>query len=179
MTQTNGAAPSEIVSRLMFDYPHLSRDDMIALCETLDRKQIRWLAINHPDNRTRLLFYELTDVPIGEDTVINSGVVLYDEYRGLIRFGKRVAVASGVVIVACSNPNNSRLSKLPTVRDRLIRTSRIKIEDDAWLGTQAVILPGVTVGKGAVVGAGSVVRDDVPEYTVVAGAPAHVTRALV
>ncbi|HXX74280.1 MAG TPA: acyltransferase [Nitrospiraceae bacterium] len=52
----------------------------------------------------------------------------------------------------------------------------IRIEDDCWLGINSVILPGTTIGKGAIVGANSVVSSDVPPYTVVAGAPARVIK---
>jgi chloramphenicol O-acetyltransferase type B len=47
------------------------------------------------------------------------------------------------------------------------------IQDDAWIGAGSIILPGVTIGEGAVVAAGSVVTKDVPSYTVVAGVPAR------
>jgi acetyltransferase-like isoleucine patch superfamily enzyme len=53
------------------------------------------------------------------------------------------------------------------------RSSPVVIEDDCWLGINTVVMPGVTVGKGAVVGAGAVVVRDVEPYTVVAGAPAR------
>ena len=49
----------------------------------------------------------------------------------------------------------------------------VRIDDDCWIGTNAVICPGVRVGKGAVIGANAVVTRDVPAYSVVAGAPAR------
>lgn len=52
----------------------------------------------------------------------------------------------------------------------------IRIEDDAWIGCNCTILRGVTIGKGAIIGAGSVVTKNVEEYTIVAGNPAHVLR---
>ena len=52
----------------------------------------------------------------------------------------------------------------------------VAIEDDCWLGVNAVVMPGVTVGKGTVVGANSVVTSDVSPYSVVAGAPAKVIK---
>ena len=171
-------APSAAVMRLLFDYEQLPREQILALCKGLSRKVVRWLGMHHPDNRTRLLFFELTGVPIGEGTVINAGLILYDDFNGLVSFGNRVAVATGVTIIAVSGPNNSRLAELEYVRERLTVSAPVRIGDDAWIGANAVILPGVTVGNGAVIGAGAVVAWDVEPYTVVAGIPARVTRRL-
>lgn len=52
------------------------------------------------------------------------------------------------------------------------------VGDNVWIGNRAIVLPGVTIGDGAVVGAGSVVTRDVPARTVVAGNPARVVREL-
>ncbi len=54
----------------------------------------------------------------------------------------------------------------------------IRIEDGAWLGARVIVMPGVNIGKGAVVGAGSVVTRDVPANTLVAGSPARIVRQL-
>ena len=169
---------SNLIPHLMFDYEQLTPDEVKELCRELPLKLIRWIAINHPDNRSRLLYYQLTNVPIGKGTVINSGVKLYDEYQGLVSFGQRVAVASDVNIIASSNPNNSMLSKVPYVQEHLNRVAPVIIEDDAWIGSQVVVLPGVTIGKGAIVGAGAVVVRDVAPETTVAGAPARLIRSL-
>lgn len=170
--------PSTIVPRLLFDYETLSVDEMRALAGKLPRKLIRWIAMNHPDNRSRLLFFAMTNVTVGEGTVLNAGLTIYDEYEPRVTFGKRVAVATGVTIVASSNPNNSHLAELPYVRDQLTKLDRVTVGDDAWLGTGAVLLPGVEIGEGAVVGAGAVVTRSVAPYTVVAGNPAKVIRSL-
>lgn len=176
------APPSAIgdpaVYRLMFEYETLDRPTIERLCAPLPMKLVRWMGINHPDNRTRKLFYELTNVRIGEGTVLNAGLILQDEYAGLVSFGERVAVATNVTIVACSNPNNSRLDELAYVREHLNCSTPIHIGDDAWLGTNAVILPGAQVGAGAIVGAGAVVTHSVPDFSVVAGVPARVIRHL-
>ena len=169
---------SQLIPHLMFDYEQLCPEDVKELCRELPLKLIRWIAINHPDNRSRLLYYQLTNVPIGEGTVINSGVTLYDEYKGLVSFGKRVAVAANVSIIASSNPNNSHLSGVPYVSEHLIRLAPVIIEDDVWIGAQVVILPGITIGKGAIVGAGAVVVCDVAPRSVIAGVPARLTRRL-
>jgi maltose O-acetyltransferase len=52
----------------------------------------------------------------------------------------------------------------------------IKVEDNVWIGANATILPGVTIGKNSIVGAGAVVTKDVPENTIVGGNPAKVIR---
>ena len=52
----------------------------------------------------------------------------------------------------------------------------IIINDDVWIGAHSVILPGVTIGKGAVIGAGSVVTSNIPEYAVAVGVPAKVIK---
>jgi len=54
----------------------------------------------------------------------------------------------------------------------------VRIGDGAWLGQNVVICPGVTIGRNAVVGANSVVRHDVPDFAVVAGAPARLIRMI-
>jgi maltose O-acetyltransferase len=169
--------PSQIVPRLLFDYGQLSQEEMRDLASRLPRKLVRWIAIHHPDNRSRLLFFEMTNVTVGEGTVLNEGLTIYDEYEPRVTFGRRVAVATNVTIIASSNPNNSELQQFDSVRE-LIQLDRVTIGDDAWLGAGATILPGVTIGEGAIVGAGAVVTRDVEPYSVVAGMPARLVRRL-
>jgi acetyltransferase-like isoleucine patch superfamily enzyme len=54
----------------------------------------------------------------------------------------------------------------------------VVIEDDVWIGAKASILPGVRIGRGAIVGTGAVVNKDVPPFTVVAGVPAKIVKEL-
>jgi acetyltransferase-like isoleucine patch superfamily enzyme len=70
-------------------------------------------------------------------------------------------------ILESGHPPDARFSPQP-----------VRIDDDAWIGCSVVILPGVTVGRGAIVGAGSVVTSDVPPFSLVAGNPARVVRDL-
>ena len=53
----------------------------------------------------------------------------------------------------------------------------VLIEDDVWIGARAIILPGLRIGKGAIVGAGSVVTKDVPPYAICVGNPARVIKS--
>lgn len=94
---------------------------------------------------------------IGEKTMIDMNAVV--GARGTI--GKNVHVGAGAVVAGVLEPP----SKTPVI-----------IEDDVLIGANAVILEGVKVCKGAVVAAGSVVTEDVPEMAVVAGSPAKIVK---
>ena len=112
---------------------------------------------------------------VGRDVYIADGLIIVEELSGpeQLTIGDRVSMAPRVMLVLSSHPNASRIRPFaPTSR------GDITIEDDAWIGACAVILPGVTIGRGAVVGAGSVVTSDVPPLTIVAGQPAKVVRSL-
>ncbi|HKG92979.1 MAG TPA: acyltransferase [Gemmatimonadaceae bacterium] len=112
---------------------------------------------------------------IGQDVYIADGLMIVEELSGddAIVIGDRVSIAPRVTLVTSSHPNNSRIRDYaPVSRGPVI------IEEDAWIGAGAVVLPNVRVGRGAVVGALSVVTRDVPPLHVVAGQPARTVRVL-
>ena len=78
-----------------------------------------------------------------------------------------MAISPRVTLVIHTQPNVSRIVDYVNSKK-----GKITIEKDAWIGTGVVILPDVTIGEGAVVGANAVVTKDVPPYTVVGGIPA-------
>ena len=133
-------------------------------------------------------------ISIGADTRIVSHLVkgeLCTDEGARLTIGEGAHINYGVSIGAtCSVQIGNRVRLGPYCRivdsdfhdlyDRgLAAVSRpVVIEDDAWIGMNAVILPGVHVGRGAIVGTGSVVTKDVPAYTVVGGIPARVLRQL-
>lgn len=102
-------------------------------------------------------------VSIGASTLINRRCTL--DFRGGLWIGANVSMSPEVMVLTASHQMDDpgfALVNLPVV-----------IEDYAWIGTRAMILPNVTIGRGAVVAAGSVVTRDVPPMTVVAGVPAR------
>lgn len=112
---------------------------------------------------------------IGRDVYIADGLVIVEELaeHDNVTIGDRVSMAPHITIVTSSHPNKSRIAPFaPVARGPVV------IEDDAWIGAGAIILPGVRIGRGAVVGAASVVTRDVPPLSVVAGQPAKVVRML-
>jgi len=90
-----------------------------------------------------------------------------------VRIGDHVMLGPAVQLYTAAHhlQAESRIRGLEVARP-------IVIEDDAWLGGGAIVLPGVTIGRGAVVGAGAVVTRDVPANTVAVGNPARVIRAI-
>jgi len=63
------------------------------------------------------------------------------------------------------------------MKDQGVTVQFVTIEDDCWIAANSIVLAGVTIGKGSVVAAGSIVTKDVPPYSVVAGAPAVVIKS--
>jgi len=168
----------DVMNRLLYEFDLLSEEETEELIAQLPRKLVRWLGSNHPDNRVRKRCFRATGVVVGEDTVLNPNLCIGDSYQPLVTIGARVAVAPGVTIIADSAPNNSRLQHHPYVRERLMVTKEVVLEDDCWIGAGVTILPGVRIGEGAIVAAGSVVTQDVPPHTLVAGVPAKEIRRL-
>lgn len=101
---------------------------------------------------------------IGKYTVIHSKCRL--DPRGKLTIGESVGVSQDVVILTADHSMNSPIFES--------RHRQVIIEDYVWIGTRATILPGVRIGKGAVVAAGAVVTKDVDEFTMVGGVPARV-----
>lgn len=84
--------------------------------------------------------------------------------RGTLKIGSRVSISAFVkILTAYHNPHSSEFEYI---------TKPVIIHDYVWIGVGAIILPGVTIHKGAVIASGSIVTKDVPEYTVVGGNPA-------
>lgn len=105
------------------------------------------------------------DLAVGAHSVINRDCRL--DARGGLRIGANVSVSSQCYLISASHQVHS-----PTFEGQEEHT-RIAIEDYAWLGARAIVLPGVRIGRAAVVGAGAVVCRDVEPYTIVAGNPAR------
>lgn len=107
-------------------------------------------------------------VTIGKYSQINPFTVIYGASG--VYIGDYVMIAPHCMIVA-GNHNHNQLSE-PMRTAKSISKGPIKIEDDVWIGANCTILEGVTIGKGAVIGANSLVNKNVEPYTVVGGVPA-------
>jgi len=105
-------------------------------------------------------------VRIGARTLVGLGNVLI----GPLRIGNDVIIAQNVVF---SGLNHGYLDVKRPIKDQACTTAEIVVEDEVWIGANAVITAGVRIGRHAVVAGGSVVTKDVPAYTVVGGNPAR------
>ena len=104
---------------------------------------------------------------IGEHTTINTPCQI--ELNAEVRVGKRVGIGHNTVIITSNHELGSS-----TKRMSRITTEPVTIGDGAWVGARVTILPGVTIGPGAMVVVGSVLARDVPANAKVAGNPAKV-----
>ncbi|MDP8214035.1 MAG: acyltransferase [Candidatus Euphemobacter frigidus] len=115
---------------------------------------------------------QLGKVAIGEKVNVGAGSFIYG--YGDIEIGAGTLIANQVEII--SGTHNFDDPSRP-MRYQGRSPSRIVIGEDVWIGTHAVILGGVTIGKGAVIGAGAVVHHDIREYAVAVGIPARGIRS--
>lgn len=108
-------------------------------------------------------------VHIGNNTFIG----LFDVVIGPITIGNNVIIAQHVVL---SGLNHGYENVTVPIKEQPCTTAEIVVEDNSWIGANAVITAGVKIGKHAVVAGGSVVTKDVPPYSIVAGNPARLIK---
>ena len=104
----------------------------------------------------------------------NSGIGVHASLTGSVIIGKNVMMGPSCTMYS-RNHAFSRLD-IPMCEQGYQPEETIVIEDDVWIGGHVIVLPGVRIGKGAIIGAGAVVTKDVPEYAIVAGNPARIIR---
>ncbi len=104
----------------------------------------------------------------------NSGLGINCKVRGPLRVGDDVMMGPDVMIFT-SNHETSRIDT-PMRLQGSAKIKPVTIGDDVWIGARVIILPGVTIGQGAILAANAVVTKDVPEYAVVGGNPAKLIK---
>jgi maltose O-acetyltransferase len=107
-------------------------------------------------------FYNPGNISIGKDTIVGEGAVL--DGRSKLVIGDHVDIASEVMIY--NSQHDLASADFHAVSEPVV------IKDYVFIGPRAIILPGVTIGRGAVVAAGAVVTKDVNEFEIVGGVPA-------
>ena len=111
------------------------------------------------------------DVIIGDHTRVG----LHNTIIGPVTIGSHVNLAQGITVTAL---NHNFADQKLRIDEQGVSTNPVTIGDDIWIGANAVILPGVTIGNHSVVAAGAVVTKDVPPHSLVAGVPAKKIKEL-
>ena len=109
-------------------------------------------------------FYNPSGISIGKDSIIGDRVTL--DGRASLKIGNHVDIATEVMIYNSQHDIHSE--------DFHVVSEPVEIEDYVFIGPRVIILPGVKIGKGAIVAAGAVVTKDVPDFAIVGGVPAQV-----
>lgn len=144
-------------------------------------KQRSWRKKNKHNKTT------LNNIVFPEHVIIGSATygslsVLNHNKNAWLKIGSYCSIAPGVVFIPGSDHNTKVLSTYPFKTQLLIEESEaqskgdIIIDDDVWIGLNAIILSGVHVGRGAVITAGAIVTRDVPPYAIVGGNPARIIK---
>ena len=140
-----------------------------------------------------VLVFHPENIEIGDDVYIGHYAILKGYYRGRmvigsgtwigqqcffhsagdLSIGNNVGIGPGVKVITSFHVGDD--IKKPIIHSR-VQFAPVTVEDDVDIGVGAIILPGVSVGRGAQVGAGAVVAHDVPACAIVAGVPARVLR---
>lgn len=110
-------------------------------------------------------------VRLGNRVEINNFSIVNG--TGGVDIGDDTLIGPGVRIISYQH----RHARGKTIREQAVDAKPIHIGCDCWLGANSVILAGVSIGDGAVIAAGAVVREDVPAYTIAAGVPASIKKA--
>jgi len=113
------------------------------------------------------------NIRLGKNVYIEFGCTILDSCAVTIK--ARTILSPNVSIYSATHPIDPRKRNGPRGPEM---AKPVLIEEDCWLGGNVIVLGGITIGKGSVVGAGSVVTRDVPPFTVVAGNPARVIRGI-
>jgi maltose O-acetyltransferase len=114
----------------------------------------------------KVFFFNMSESEIGD----YSGIGIYS-YVSTVKIGRDVMI--GDELLALSQDHEFANTEIPMRMQGFREDQPIVIEDDVWIGSRVIILPGIKICRGSIVGAGSVVTEDVPAYTIVAGNPAR------
>jgi len=133
-------------------------------CNVFFEKESSYLIIGDRSFIGNSLITAAHGIEIGNDVLISWGVTITDHNSHSLRFSER------------QKDVEDWLSKKKDWS--AVKTGKVIIQDKVWIGFNAIILKGVTIGEGAIIGAGSVVAKDIPSYSVVAGNPAKVIREI-
>jgi|GEM_PF-3366195 len=143
-------------------------------------KMLRYKAACSPYPRVQNLLMRRSGLSFGRQVHLNFGVLVLGTQRNppLLTLGNRVSVGPYVTFLTTSYPDASVLRTHPEMTGHIRMNGPIVVEDDVWIGAGVVVYPGIRIGMGAVLNAGTVVTRNVAPWTIVAGVPARPVRTM-
>lgn len=149
--------------------------------DIMPKRLQKLIAHYYTDARIRKLYFERLGVKMGENTFANLGfkaIVNADKDHSVF-IGGNVSIGPNLTVITHASAGNGiEINSFEYIKEKLTKDLDVHIEDEAWIGANVVILPGVTIGRCCVIGAGSVVNSDTEPYSIYAGTPAHKIRSL-
>jgi acetyltransferase-like isoleucine patch superfamily enzyme len=146
------------------------------------RRHPSWQKLNKHNHTSKVNNFENDVVTVGKHTYGPLKVLHYLNPEEKLVIGDYVSIAPNVTFILGGNHQYDGVSSYPfkvmlfNEKYEALTKGPIIVEDDVWIGYGSIILSGVTIGKGSVVGAGSVVTKDIPPYSIVGGNPAKVIK---
>lgn len=164
----------------LIEFDGILFDSLLKNIDKIPNRIKKFLANYYPDARIRKLYWQYCGIKMGENTYANLGLkIVPNDNKICVSIGANVSIAPNVLFVCKSSANNGKeINEIPYVREILTKSGDIIVEDEVWIGASVTILPGVKIGRCSVIGAGSVVINDVDPYSIYFGIPAKKIRDL-
>ena len=143
--------------------------------DVMPQRLVKFIANFYTDARIRVYYWEKLGISFGEHSFPNLGLKLTpNESPICVHIGAHVSIAPNVTFICESSANNGReINSYEYIHSRVTKQADIWVEDEVWIGANVTILPGVTLGRCSVIGAGSIVLKNTEPYGVYVGNPAR------
>lgn len=155
----------------------------ISLHFKLVRQNIKWRKKNYHNNIRLLSLCNISSISVGKCSYGDIDVHTFGNEEEKLLIGNYCSITNGCSFILSGEHDYKRFTTFPIdkmfCKENTVDAKckgQIIIEDDVWIGFNCTILSGVRIGKGAVIGAGSVVSQDIPPYSIVVGSPAKVIK---
>lgn len=160
----------------IWDFSHKLRgEELTKAVEEMPLSKRKFMASYYPDAFVRRECLKSLGVIFEDDSSFcNLGFIPIPNSPSdvHIRIGRNVSIAPNVICVASSCANNGKeINTYRYIAETITKRANVVIEDEAWIGAGAIILPGVTIGRCAMIGAGCVMTKDADPYGVYVGVP--------
>lgn len=142
----------------------------------------KWRKLNEQNNTWLVRLCDISKISVGKFSYGPLKVHTWGSENEKLTIGNFVSISSDVTFILGGNHQYTSISTYPFKvkflgqNEEAYSNGEIKINDDVWIGMNCIIMSGITIGKGAVIAAGSVVTKDIPPYSIAGGNPAKIIK---